>query len=101
MAGELGAAAGGANMLQEILRRRFSEALTLRQQKLAEQRQREQSAYQAEALRSLQESRAANQALQRQQGAQKLAGTLAPGSTLDASAAETLRGGDLGSLIEH
>jgi hypothetical protein len=50
MAGELGGSAAGANMLQEILRQKFAQALAFEQQKRMAAAQQQQAAFQDESL---------------------------------------------------
>jgi hypothetical protein len=50
MAGELGGSAAGANMLQEILRQKFAQALAFEQQKRMAAAQQQQAAFQDKSL---------------------------------------------------
>lgn len=106
--GSMGAAGGGADMLQQILREKFSQSLRLRQQKSneadrAEARriQQQQLAINEENQKYLREQRTASADLHKQQAADRVASQLMPGSVLDADATGALRDGRLGSLIEH
>lgn len=69
--------------------------------KIAQQNADDNSAIRKQQQESMDEARAATAKLQAQQGADKVSGSLAPGSVLDQGGADALRAGDLGSLIEH
>jgi hypothetical protein len=108
MSDGMGGAAGGAEMLQQVLARKLQEQIARAQDRdqrdrLALDRDRFEadSRVRAANVESLNEQREASAALRNQQRADRLTTSLVPGSTLDAGAVDTLKSGDLGSLVQH
>jgi hypothetical protein len=107
MSSALGAG-NGADMLQQILRQKFTEAIAQQNQQqnqqriaLDAQRLQQQQQYQNEQLKSLQEARAAAGKAQATSTALRIASALKPGSTIDAGTVGALQGGDMGDLVQH
>lgn len=101
-------AGAGADMLQDILRRKFTEAVANQRTQQDQQRinidraeMLQRAAAQAQQMRSLQEARDAAAQGQATTKALRLASVLKPGAALDAPAVDALSAGDMGDLVEH
>jgi hypothetical protein len=101
-------AGAGAEQLQSIIARHAIEAYRNRELALREREADERLAVQRENLERqrgndayLQEQRGALADLRRQQQADRLAGNLPVGGSVDATARDTLQAGGLGSLVQH
>lgn len=109
--GSMGAAAAGAEALDQVRARQqdaLRDAIAQKYLELAqrrEDREREQQEssrqQQADNAKYLNEQRQAMADLRNQQRADRLTTSLVPGSQLDAGAVDALKSGDLGSLVRH
>lgn len=100
----------GADMLQSILKQKAEEAFRAQQiqqeqQRIAleSQRAQQQAAYQAEALKSLQEERAAKQQADAQQSAIRMTGLVPRNTPIDPTdpGVQVMQKGGLGSLLSQ
>ena len=99
---------GAQQGLQQMIAQRLQREAVAEQQRANLEREaqaraelEQRRAYQTESLAGLRDQREANADLRRQNAAHRLVQDLAPGDVLDPTAAETLRGGNLGALVDR
>jgi hypothetical protein len=98
---DMGAGAGGAEMLQDVLRRKMVEAQGQRELALREREFQQRAEMQRQQMESLAEARQAAQVAQQAVKAQRVARVLSPGQAVDAATVGALQAGDMGDLVQH